>query len=97
MAAGMRHGTNILGTAALAEHNAMNYRPRRLFAALPEVSGLGLRKSEEVRAAERRQESIERIGERKAERQGQRTVPAIPELGEWPRRRMTIEDVVGGR
>jgi len=93
-AATTRHATNILTSAALAEHSALNYRPRRLLAALPEV-GPWLTKSEEVKAAEGRQEAIERYGERKELRGQRRMVPAIPALGSWsPRRKLTIEDLV---
>lgn len=91
-----RHASNILTTAAIAEHSALNYRPRRLLAALPEV-GPWLAKSQEVKAAEGRQQAMEQLGERKQQRAGQRTVPVLPGLSEWPRRKMTIEDIVQGR
>lgn len=55
---------HLLTTAAIAEHSALNYRPRRLMAALPEV-GPWLQKSVEVKMAERMQQSIEIRGERK--------------------------------
>jgi hypothetical protein len=56
--------SKILTSAALAEHTALNYRPRRLMAALPEV-GPFLRKSADVKQAELMQEGIERRIERK--------------------------------
>lgn len=59
-----RAATNLMVTMATAEHSALNYRPRRLMAALPEV-GPFLKKSAEVKMAEGMQQAVERRGERK--------------------------------
>ena len=62
---------NLLMTAATAEHSAMNYRPRRLLAALPEV-GPYLQKSAQVKAAEALQQAAEIRSERGQHRREQR-------------------------
>ena len=54
--------SKVLTSAVLAEHSALNYRPRRLMAALPEV-GPWLKKSAEVKQAEMMQQAIERRGD----------------------------------
>jgi len=59
--------SKMLTSIALAEHTALNYRPRRLLAALPEV-GPWLQKSAQVKAAEQMQQAIERKGEVKERR-----------------------------
>lgn len=66
-----RDATNLMMTMATAEHAALNYRPRRLFAALPEV-GPWLRKSVQVKMAEGIQQTIEMRGERAATRRERR-------------------------
>jgi hypothetical protein len=60
-------GANLIATGLTAEHSALNYRPRRLMAAVPEW-GPFLQKSVQVKLAEQMQDQMERRRDRGIEK-----------------------------